>query len=66
MNGIFNNDASISFWFKWDDGHPETFPTGQNYLITSGDPSNISYDNFVFKFNNSDKKIEFIFNEYQT
>ena len=65
-----NKDFSFSVWFKWDEGHPGTFPTvdgeaTQNYLMASGDPSNTSYDNMVLKFNSSDKKIEFILNEYQ-
>mgnify|MGYP003148409112 CR=1 FL=1 len=66
-----NKDFSFSVWFKWDEGHPDTFPTvdgetTQNYIMASGDPSNTNYDNMVLKFNSSDKKIEFIFNEYQS
>ena len=65
-----DTDFSLSFWFKWDDGHPGTFPTvngaiTQNYLMASGNPRKTNYDNMVLKFNSSDKKIEFIFNEYQ-
>ena len=64
LNAV-NTDFTLSFWFKWDDGHPETFSTNRNYIMGAGDISQINYDNMVLKFNNSDKKIEYIFNGYQ-